>query len=215
MGHLGHLKEEYRDLVRRLEAGPVALPEPEDPRARQGWREILEILYTPEEAAIAARLPVRPATARGACEARSGSRRAAAAAARRDGRQGRGAGPRPPGDRPGALPALAAGGRLLRVLDDAPQRRDPQEADGRGLDAYAHGDDAFAREVFGGETVVGRALVHETALGDDALPEVLDWERATAVVERGAGVAVSLCYCRHKAEHLGTAATRRWRTACR
>ena len=60
MGHLGKLKEQYRDLVGRLDVGTVALPEPADPAAWQGWKEILEILYTPEEAALAARLPWRP-----------------------------------------------------------------------------------------------------------------------------------------------------------
>jgi ferredoxin len=71
------------------------------------------------------------------------------------------------------------------------------------LEAYTHGDDTFAREVFGGDTVIGRTLVHETALGDDARPDVLDWERASAVVEDARSWAVALCYCRHKAEHLG------------
>ena len=62
MGHLGRLKDEYRDLAQRLQAGTVALPEPRDPRAWQGWKEILEILFTPEEADLASRLPVRPMT---------------------------------------------------------------------------------------------------------------------------------------------------------
>ena len=73
------------------------------------------------------------------------------------------------------------------------------------LDAYTHCDEAFAREVFGGDTVIGRALVHETALGDDDLPDVLDWERATAILSEARAWAVSTCYCRHKAEHLGQA----------
>ncbi len=60
MGHLGRLKQEYRDLLARLERGTVALPEPDDERARAGLQEILEILYTPEEAALAVKLPVRP-----------------------------------------------------------------------------------------------------------------------------------------------------------
>lgn len=60
MGHLGRMKGEYRELVRRLERGNIGLPEPEDERAREGWREILEILFSPEEAALAARLPIRP-----------------------------------------------------------------------------------------------------------------------------------------------------------
>ncbi|MBC8327185.1 MAG: hypothetical protein H8E31_00385, partial [Planctomycetes bacterium] len=41
MGHLGHLKEEYQDLVQRLDAGQVGLPEPSDPVAWQGWKELL------------------------------------------------------------------------------------------------------------------------------------------------------------------------------
>ena len=61
MGHLGHLKTEYEELARRLDMGAVGLPEPQSPEAREGRREILEILYTPEEARIASRLPVRPA----------------------------------------------------------------------------------------------------------------------------------------------------------
>ena len=60
MGHLGHIKNEYRALVDRLEAGPVALPEPTDPRAWEGWKEILEILYSPEDAALLAKIPVMP-----------------------------------------------------------------------------------------------------------------------------------------------------------
>src|ERR1039458_10257759 len=60
MGHLGHIKDEYRALVTRLEAGQVAMPEPRDPRAWQGWKDILEILYSPEEAELASRMPVRP-----------------------------------------------------------------------------------------------------------------------------------------------------------
>ncbi|MEK7743003.1 MAG: (Fe-S)-binding protein, partial [Elusimicrobiota bacterium] len=60
MGHLQELKREYRDLAERLGTGTVGLPEPENEKAREGWREILEILYTPEEAALASRLPVLP-----------------------------------------------------------------------------------------------------------------------------------------------------------
>jgi ferredoxin len=81
----------------------------------------------------------------------------------------------------------------------------PKERLARAMDTYMHGDDAFAREVFGGETVIGRTLVNEDALGrvKDQVPEVLDWERASAVVGQARNIAVSLCYCRHKAEHLG------------
>jgi len=203
MGHVGRLKEEYRDLAGRLQSGPVAFPEPEDPRAWEGWREILEILYTPEEAALAARMPVKPMSL---------PRLAARV----------GLAPEPLRER---LEAMCDKGivmdlvhprtgeasyllsppvvgffeySLMRARDTVPKKRMAE-----ALHAYTHGDEALAREAFGGETTIGRALVHETALGE--LPEVLDWQRASAVVGDARAWAVSLCYCRHKAEHLGEA----------
>ena len=65
MGHLGRLKEQYRDLVARLDRAPVSLPEAADEAAEAARREILEILYSPEEAALAARMPFRPMSPRG------------------------------------------------------------------------------------------------------------------------------------------------------
>jgi Pyruvate/2-oxoacid:ferredoxin oxidoreductase delta subunit len=70
------------------------------------------------------------------------------------------------------------------------------------IEAYCHGDETFAAEILSGETKFGRTLVHETALRDET-PEVLGWERASAIVEESPLVAVTLCYCRHVAEHLG------------
>ncbi len=205
MGHLGRLKEQYRELADRLQAGPVAYPEPEDPVAREGWREILEILFTPEEAALAARLPVRPMSLE-----RLSARLGIAPEALRPrleamadkglvmdlvhGRSGRTA---------WLLSPPVVGFfeySLMRAKDSIPKKR---MAD--ALHAYTHGDDAFARDAFGGATTIGRALVHEPALAEEPLPEVLDWQRATAVVGNARAWAVSLCFCRHKAEHLGTA----------
>jgi len=205
MGHLGRLKEEYRELADRLQAGPVAYPEPEDPAARAGWQEILEILYTPEEAALAARLPVRPMSLE-----RLSARLDLPAEALRPRLEAM-------ADKGLVMDLVhARSGRtawllsppvvgffeysLMRASDSIPKRRMAE-----ALHAYTHGDEAFAREAFGGQTVIGRALVHETALCDEPLPEVLDWQRATAVIGEARAWAVSLCYCRHKAEHLGEA----------
>jgi NAD-dependent dihydropyrimidine dehydrogenase PreA subunit len=205
MGHLGRLKTEYRDLADRLQAGPVALPEPDDPAARAGWQEILEILYTPEEAALAARLPVRPMSleklsARVGIPAEALRPRLEAMADKGlvmdlvHARSGRTA---------WFLSPPVVGFfeySLMRAKDSIPKKRMAE-----ALHAYSSGDEAFAREVFGGGTVIGRALVHETALAEDPLPEVLDWQRATAVIGEARAWAVSLCYCRHKTEHLGQA----------
>ena len=205
MGHLGRLKQEYRELVGRLERGTMALPEPTDPRAWEGWREVLEILYTPEEAALAARLPVRP-TSLEKLAARLGVP-AAELAPRLDAMCEKGVvmdlvHPRT-GKKAYLLSPPVVGFfeySLMRAVDGIPKKRMAE-----ALHAYTHGDPTFAREAFGHDTVIGRALVHETALADDPLPEVLGWERATEVVGEARAWAVSLCYCRHKAEHVGEA----------
>ena len=59
MGHMGQLKQEYRALMDRLDHHTVAMPRPEDQHALEGWRELLEIMYTPEEAALLSGFPRR------------------------------------------------------------------------------------------------------------------------------------------------------------
>jgi ferredoxin len=203
MGHLGRLKDEYRDLAARLQKGAIAVPEPDDERAREGWREILEILFTPEEAALAARLPPRPASLE-ALASRLGVP-AADLEKRLEPMCDKGivmdlVNPRS-GRRSYLLSPPVVGFfeySLMRAKDSIPKKRMAE-----ALHAYTHGDPAFAREAFGRDTVIGRALVHETVIGEEALPDVLAWERATEIVGGARRLAVSLCFCRHKAQHLG------------
>ncbi len=203
MGHLGHLKEEYRQLVERLDANPVGLPEPKTEEARQGWQEILEILFTPEDAALAARMPVAPSKLE-KIASRVGMK-PSELRTRLDSLADRGivldlVHPET-GDVRYLLAPPVVGFfefSMMRAKDSIPKKRMA-----KALEAYTHGDDTFARDVFGGDTVIGRTMVHETALRDDSLPDVLDWERATSVVGDARVHAVSLCYCRHKKEHLG------------
>ena len=205
MGHIGRLKEQYRDLADRLQSGPVALAEPRDPGAWEGWREILEILYTPEEAALAARMPVKPLSLE-KLSARVGVP-AESLRPRLDAMADKGLVMDLVHPRTGRTAWLLSPPvvgffeySLMRARDSIPKKRMAE-----ALHAYTHGDEAFAREAFGGATTIGRALVHETALAEDPLPDVLDWQRASAVVGEARSWAVSLCYCRHKAEHLGQA----------
>jgi ferredoxin len=201
MGHLGHMKDEYRGLLRRLSTNAVALPEPDDPAARAALQEVLEILFTPAQAALAARLPVLPASL-GELARRFGVP-AAELAPKLDELCDRALVFDLADPRTGAVTYVLAPPvigffefSMMRAHDTLPRRRLAE-----ALDAYCHGDDTFMREVFGHETVPGRALAHETAL--EELPEVLDWDRASAVLEDATVRSVSLCYCRHKAEHLG------------
>ncbi len=203
MGHLGHLKTEYQSLLHRLDAGLVGMPEPTDEAARRGWQRILEILFTPEEAALAARLPVRPAKLKTVAER---------------------VGMAPDALRP-LLEPLCDKGLVMDLMNPrtgevryllAPpvigffefsfmraHEEFPRRELAAAMRAYMHGDDTFAREVFSGETVMGRTLVNENELAGSPLPEVLDFERATALIDSAEEIAVSFCYCRHKAEHLG------------
>jgi len=203
MGHLGRMKEEYRDLVARLGRGQMALPAADDERAEAARREILEILFTPEEAALAARMPVQPASLD-----RLAPRLGIPAndlEAKLEPMCERGVvldlvNPRS-GKRSYMLAPPIVGFfeySLMRAKDSIPKKRMAE-----ALHAYTHLDPAFAREAFGNETVVGRALVHETELSDEPLPDVLAWEKASDLVGGARRWAVSLCYCRHKAEHLG------------
>jgi ferredoxin len=66
--------------------------------------------------------------------------------------------------------------------------------------------------VFQGETQIGRSLVREEALPAGDHVEVLDYERASHVIDSAKAHAVSLCACRHHAQHLGRACQRPQRT---
>ena len=70
---------------------------------------------------------------------------------------------------------------------------------------YMNVEDEFVRELYEGETQLGRALVHEPALDPYDELHVLDYERASAIIGEAHHLGVGLCYCRHKMEHLGKA----------
>jgi ferredoxin len=56
-----------------------------------------------------------------------------------------------------------------------------------------------------GDIQVGRAFVAETSLPADPSLTVLDYERASHVIESADHIGVGICYCRHKMDHMGRA----------
>jgi ferredoxin len=179
--------------------------EPQNPAARRAWREILEILFSPEDAALAARLPVIPTTVEGL--ARRTGLDAAGLRARLDAMAGKGLVLDLRDSRSGATTYMLAPPvvgffelSMMRLNDGLPKERLA-----RAYEAYMADDTSFDEEVSGSPTLVSRTLVQETALFDDLLSEVLDWDRAGAYVESAGTLAVSQCFCRHVASHLGTA----------
>ena len=82
---------------------------------------------------------------------------------------------------------------FMRTRDDAPM----EELAALFEECFDEG--SLARAVFQANTQMGRSLVREETLPDDATVEILDWERATAIVAGADTVGVSLCPCRHHA----------------
>lgn len=88
----------------------------------------------------------------------------------------------------------------------------PMQEISKLFEQYMFEDERFAHAVFAGETQVGRSLVREEALPADDCTEILDWERATYIVDSAKSHAVSLCACRHHAQHLDHACEQPQRT---
>jgi ferredoxin len=68
---------------------------------------------------------------------------------------------------------------------------------------YLNVEDDFIKELFvKGETKLGRVFVHEPALSTNNELRVLDYERATRVIQSASSIGISICYCRHKMSHV-------------
>lgn len=74
------------------------------------------------------------------------------------------------------------------------------------LHEYMEVDDSFRVANFGHDEQLFamRAMPHEEALGSGEYFEVLDYEKASALIGEADRFAIGLCSCRHKMEHLGT-----------
>lgn len=66
-------------------------------------------------------------------------------------------------------------------------------------------DEFFYDLFYSKETNMGRVFVREDAVKEDQAVHILDYERATQVIETAPYISVGLCYCRHKQAHLGLA----------
>ncbi len=195
--HLVNPDRRYDRLQERLDRNVTGAPD--SPAVRRG----LEILFSPEDADLASKVPTKPirvdrlAPRLDLDPARLDERLADMA-------------------RRGLVFDLTKGGKrhvslapsvigffeltFMRASDDLPRTERARLFE----EYFFEGDAAFAKAVFGGDTQIRRSLVRETALPADAT-EVLDHERATRIGETARSAAVSLCACRHHSEHLDTA----------
>ena len=192
------LKTAYSQLADRLNRFPQGAPPAEL------LFKILKILFSDKEAGLVALLPIKPFTARKASRiwkmdltvTRNILDQLAGRALLVDIVH--------EGEVVYALPPPMAGFfefSLMRVRDDIDQQLLSEL-----FYQYLNVEEDFIRELFTrGETQLGRTFVHEPSLAEENVLQVLDYERASAVIRSAEHMAVGTCYCRHKMQHLDRA----------
>jgi len=69
---------------------------------------------------------------------------------------------------------------------------------------YLNVEEDFVKNLFlTGETKLGRVFVHEPVLSNENALQILDYERASQVINTASHIGISTCYCRHKMSHMG------------
>lgn len=194
MGHIAS-KDIFRRLGHRLDQAPVRTP------WTPVFRELVEELYSLPEAELVSTLPYRPATL--------------ARIARKTGR--------PEAPLRTMLEGLCSKGLVIDIWNGSEylymvspivigffeftmMRTGPELPRARWAElfhAYMFGEKNFLQANFGDgqQTSVMRTLPHEEALGEHV--EILDYEKATALVEDHTEFSLGLCSCRHEKHHLG------------
>ena len=191
-------REGYRKLSERINRFPQGAP-PTELLFR-----ILKVLFTPAEAELVALLPIKPFTAETAArlwkksetEARNILEALASRGMMLDIDSSRG--------QTFVMPPPMAGFfefSMMRIGDHYDQKLLAEL-----FYQYLNVEEDFVKALFAnGETQIGRVFVDERVLSADNALHVLDYERASEVVETAAHIGIGACYCRHKLSHLGRA----------
>ncbi|MFC1644892.1 DUF362 domain-containing protein [Patescibacteria group bacterium] len=77
---------------------------------------------------------------------------------------------------------------------------------------YIDVDDEYIKKVFNLNPSLARNFTNEEAISEKDQSAMLDYERATKVINDSSCVTVGNCYCRHKKEHLGESCDKPQRT---
>ncbi len=87
---------------------------------------------------------------------------------------------------------------LMRIREDI-----DQELLSSLFHQYLNVEEDFIKALFAtGDTQLGRTFVHEPVLSSENALHVLDYERASHVIDTAKHIGIGMCYCRHKMEHL-------------
>ena len=188
-------RESYRKLTERLNRFPQGAPPSEL------LYQILGVLFSPEEAELVALLPIKPFNVKAAAAAWKKSEAEARVVLDRLASRGMLLDTEVQGEQAYVMPPPMAGFfefSMMRIGNQYDQKLLAEL-----FYQYLNVEEDFVKALFaGGETQLGRTFVNEPALGDNTL-HVLDYERATEVVETASHIGIGACYCRHKMQHLG------------
>ena len=188
------LKTSYANLTERLNQFPQGAP-PSDLLF-----QILGILFSEREAQLVSELPIRPFTAKRASriwkkdltETQKVLDELASRAILVDILSD--------GETKYVLPPPMAGFfefSMMRIRDDIDQKLLSEL-----FYEYMNVEEDFIRELFTrGETQLGRTFVNEPALSEQNALHVLDYERASEIIQTATHRGIGVCYCRHKMEH--------------
>lgn len=193
MGHIAKIKDIYEGLQVRLHKNPIGAP-----RAKVLY-QILRLLYDEDEAYIASNFPFGRATLTDLVKATGIEREVLEEKLEVMARKGQVVDYSKPGARLYFLAPTMIGlfeFTFMRVREDIPQKE---------LASLLHQyfrEGGMGKEVFGSKTQRTRTLVHEGALPHS---EVFPYDRAFQMIKDYKGGAVTMCYCRHTAQHRGEA----------
>jgi ferredoxin len=192
------LKNAYSSLAERLNRFPQGAPPSEL------LFKILKMLFSEKEAELVSMIPIKPFSAEKA--SRIWKMDLDRSQAVLDELSGRGilVDIEKDGKSTYVLPPPMAGFfefSLMRVRDDIDQKVLSEL-----FYQYLNVEQDFIRDLFTrGETQLGRTFVHEPALSEENSLHVLDYERASKVIESATHRGIGVCYCRHKMQHKGRA----------
>jgi ferredoxin len=198
MAHLT-ARSAYNSLTRRINLYPQGAPPAE------ALFRILQLLFSEVEAALVARLPIKPFTAKKAARLWKKSEGEAQHILDQLADRGILVDSLPEnGPTIYCLPPPMAGFfefSLMRLRSDIDQKLLAEL-----FYQYLNVEEEFIKQLFcSGETQLGRVFVNEPALSAENSLHVLDYERASEVVRTARHIGVGICYCRHKMEHIGRA----------
>ena len=195
MGHLTS-RDAYKNLEDRINWFTQGAP------ASETLTKILEVLFTEKEAKWVARLPIRPFTLKRAAQLWGTSEAKAEKLLDHLCEKGLLVDSYDRGVRKFVLPPPMIGFfefSLMRTRGDIDQKYLSEL-----FYQYINVEEDFIKELFlGMDTKLGRVFVNEPVLMTEKTNHILDYERATHIIEEADFIGVGTCFCRHKNYHLG------------